>query len=92
MNPQSDAPTPIQISNARYAKGKTAVRIQSDGTGWKTRAQRLASAKGIGGRWSNREKAYIMSQTAAQKLLRLFLAGWDTNPFTSELIEPEVQP
>jgi hypothetical protein len=60
---------------ARYAKCKVAAHCPSNGYGTKTRAMRLASA--LRGRWSNREKAYIMSATSAARLKTLYEAGKD---------------
>lgn len=68
---------PPRFAPARYAKGKIAVTCPGDGSGWKTRAQRLASA--VSSRWSHREKAYIMSPAAAEKVRRLFEAGSDAD-------------
>lgn len=68
------APT---FNQARYAKGKIAVHCPSDGSGYKTRAMRLADAHG--GRWSNREKAYIMSPAAALKVKRAYEADSDVD-------------
>ena len=69
-------------SPARYAKGQVAVRCPSS-DGYKTRAARLAEH--VGGRYSNREYAYIMSPTKAEKLLRLHAEGRDASPITGEL-------
>jgi hypothetical protein len=63
------------IKAARYAKGKMAVHCPSDGSGIKTRAMRLCSA--VSARWSNREKAYIMSPSAAERVKSLYEAGSD---------------
>lgn len=76
------------IGPARYAgrwngKPQMAVKCPSDGTGYKTRADRLCCA--LNGRYSHREGAYIMSPSKAQKLAALFAAGRDANPFTYEL-------
>jgi hypothetical protein len=60
----------------RYnGKPQVAVHCVSDGSGNKTRAMRLCSA--LNARWSNRERAYIMSPTKAAKLRALFDAGRD---------------
>jgi hypothetical protein len=68
------------VRPARYAgryngKPQVAVHCESDGSGYKTRAMRLCSA--LNGRWSNRERAYIMSPTKAAKFRALFDAGHD---------------
>jgi hypothetical protein len=62
-------PPPI-FGPARYAKGKIAVRCPPNGTGWKTRAARIASA--VSSRYSHREQAYIMSPSAAAKVRKLY--------------------
>ena len=80
------------IENARYAKGKKIVRTPGDGTGLKTRAARLAQAKGIGGRWTNREKGYVMSPSAASRFEKLFREGWDANFMNDDLVPPETEP
>lgn len=68
------------IHPARYAgryngKPQVAVHCVSDGSGYKTRAMRLCSA--LNGRWSGRERAYIMSPAKAAKLRALFDAYCD---------------
>lgn len=65
------------INKARYAKNMVAISCKSDGSGWKTRAMRLCSA--LNARWSNREKAYIISPTKAKRFLDLYEAGKDAN-------------
>lgn len=63
------------VAKARYAKGMMAVSTPSNGTGFKTRAMRLACA--LKGRWSGRERCYIMSPSKAAKMRELFDAGRD---------------
>lgn len=75
------------VQNARYAKGKIAVHCHPNGTGLKTRAARLAAAISRH-RYTNRERSYIMSPTAAVKFVRLFRDGYDANPMTDELEAP----
>lgn len=72
------------VSDARYAKGKLLVRTIPDGSGIKTRADRLAAA--LGGRWVGRESGYIMGAAAVEKLKTLHAAGFsaDTLRFTGE--------
>lgn len=70
----TDKLAPI-LSSARYAKGKIAVHCPSDGSGMKTRAMRIAAA--LPSRYSNRERAYIMSPSAAKRLQDIFDAGDD---------------
>lgn len=79
-----------RIGKAKYAKGKMQIQCMSDGTGMKTRAMRLAEAKGIGGRWTNRSKSYIVSPTAAAKFEKMFAEGCDANSFTREIEAPGV--
>jgi hypothetical protein len=64
------------IGPARYAKKSVAVRtVTSDG--FKGRACRLCSA--LNARWSNRERAYIMSEAKGRKFEALFAAGADAS-------------
>ena len=71
----SNVDATFEIKKARYAKGMIAVHCESDGSGWKTRAMRLCSA--LNARWSNRERAYIMSPSKAKRLLDLWRADRD---------------
>jgi len=75
------------VTLARYARDMYAVRIEKDGSGLKTRAMRLAHTA-VRGRWSNREKAYIMSATKVRKLHRYITDGWDASPITGEIEPP----
>jgi len=77
---------PPQISPARYAKNKMLVRAPS-ATGYKTRAARLADA--LKGKWTNRERGYIMSKTKAEKLKKLYTDGWDADFYTGKLEPPK---
>jgi len=65
----------LTVTKARYAKGKMAARPSGNGSGFKDREHRLCEA--IGGKWSRRCKAYIVSQSQARDLLILAAAGWD---------------
>jgi hypothetical protein len=78
------------IGNARYAKGKKAVRCPSS-DGWKTRAARLA-ARLANDRYTNREQAYIMSPSAAVRFERLYAEGWDASVMTTDFILPDAEP
>ena len=61
-----DLKSTYTIGPARYAKGKMALHCIPDGTGWKTLAALIISQmKGV--RYSNRERAYIISPTCARK-------------------------
>lgn len=75
------------ILPATYASGKVVVQCPGY-QGLKTRAARLAGAKGIGGRYSNRSRGYVMSPAAAERFARLFFAGWDAGIF-GDLQPPE---
>ena len=65
-----------EIRPARYAKGKLAIHCHSanDGWGWKTDSMRLAEV--VGGRYSGRENAYIVSPAAAESFRQLHAEGW----------------
>ncbi len=65
----------LTVTPARYAKGKMAARPSVDGSGFKNSEHRLCEA--IGGKWSGRCKAYIVSPAQARDLLILAAAGWD---------------
>jgi hypothetical protein len=71
------------ISPARYSSGKVAVQAPSEDS-WKTRAARLAEHFS-GGRYSNREKAYIMSPAAAERFVSHYHAGKDASLFTGSI-------
>ena len=76
-----------EIRPARYAHGQMLVTCRSDGTGWKTRAMALCGA--LNGRWTNRERGYIMSPTKAAKFEKMYAAGWSGNVVSGDLIAPE---
>lgn len=78
------------ISPARYAKNMMAVRTPST-DGWKTRAARLAENLARG-RYTNREGAYLMSRTAAEKFKRLYAEGWDASVISNKLEAPRNEP
>jgi hypothetical protein len=81
---------PYSISDARYAKGKKAVRCPST-DGWKTRAARLA-ARLANDPYTNREHAYIMSPSAAVRFECLYAEGWDASVMTTDFIPPDAEP
>jgi hypothetical protein len=61
-----DLKSTYTVSPARYAKGKLAIHCKPDGTGYKTLAALIISQmKGV--RYSNRERAYIVSSRCAAK-------------------------
>lgn len=66
------------VGAARYAKDQAKVRHASR-SGLKSRGDRIAEA--LGGRFSGRESAYIMSRTKAERWVELLQAGWDANFF-----------
>lgn len=61
--------TPAKCANAM------ALHLESDGSGMKTRAMWLAEA--LNGRWTGRDKAYLLSPRRAALWRRLYLAGFD---------------
>lgn len=63
------------LTPARYAKKSMALRVHDSVQGMKGRASRLADA--LNGRWSNREHAYILSETKAAKFVALYESGRD---------------
>lgn len=87
MTPTITDPPPV-VTRARYAKGMMLVRCPSV-DGFKSRASYLASA--LRGRWTNRERGYVMSPSKAARLVQLYEAGWDAT-LTGKLIEPKVSP
>lgn len=76
---------PPTIWAARYSKGNVLAKCLSV-DGFKTRAARLAEA--LRGRYTGREKGYVMSPTKAEKLLRLYAEGWDASSVTGQLEAP----
>jgi hypothetical protein len=76
------------IRPARYAKGKVAICCKSNGSGWKTRAMLLAERL-ANGRYSGREKAYILSPSAASRFERLYAEGWSASNFSNALYPPK---
>ena len=77
---------PFTVDQARYAKRMLAVRVTGDGSGFMTRAQRLANYFGRS-RYSHREGAYLMSPQAVEKLQAAWTAGQDASPITGKLRE-----
>lgn len=78
------------VHGYRYAKGKQCVRPVADGSGWKTRAARLAAA--CGGRWVHRAGGYLLSAAGVARFERLYAEGWDANGFTGKLEAPHAIP
>lgn len=76
-----------EFRDARYAKGKIAYHPPKS-TDWsKNREMRLAEAKGVNGKWSHREKAYIMSIGQAERLKKYLLEGKNANSISGEIYE-----
>lgn len=80
-NPESSAASPqLRIVKARYAKGKVAFYPTDSREGLKGRSSDLASI--LGAKWSNRERAYIMSPAKAAKLQALYDKGYGATPWS----------
>lgn len=76
---------------ARYAKGMLLVTPASDGSGLKGRVHRLIEF--LNGRYTGRERGYIMSAAKVRKLEHLVSEGWNATlglyPWTrARLIPP----
>lgn len=80
--------TDYTITPARYAKGMMAVNCKADGSGWKTRAMRLAEYFS-NDRYSHSEHSYIMSPAAAKKFELAYAGGWSASVIDRKLIPPE---
>jgi len=78
----------VTVSKAKYAEGMFLVRAPSTTT-FKTRAARLAG-DGLKGRYTNREKGYVMSPAKFEKFKKLYMDGWDASTVTGELERPKV--
>jgi hypothetical protein len=76
-----------EFKEARYAKGKIAYHPPKSEDKYKNREMRLAEAKGVNGKWSHREKAYIMSKGQAEKLKKYLLEGKDASSITGNIYE-----
>ena len=76
----------VTITPARYAKGKVAVHVSSDGM-FRNRASCLA--EGVGGKWSNRCGAYIMSPSAAERLHAYYMRGMTYSPISGKFYTKE---
>lgn len=63
-----------EITKARYAKNSIAVKCPSINA-FSSREARITQA--IGGRWSNREKSYILPATKESRLRQLVTDGYD---------------
>jgi hypothetical protein len=67
-----------------------AVRCPANGTGFKTRAARLACYFSRH-RYSGRENAYIMSHAASLKMQKHYAEGFDASVMDRSLIDPRVK-
>lgn len=74
------------VARARYAKGMMLVRCESKEGHTKTRAMRLLGA--LHGRWTNRERGYIMSPHKAEIFERMHRDGWDAGFMPDAKPEP----
>lgn len=79
---------PYHIRPAEYAKNMMAVTTVGN-DGWKSRASRLAEAL-ANGRYTHRERAYLMSKHRAQRFVDLYGKGWDACVISRELQAPEL--
>jgi hypothetical protein len=75
--------TEYTIVPARYSKGNLAVSTPSS-DGFKTRAARLVGDH-LRGRWTNRERAYIVSPSKAKRFIALYESGADASAITGAL-------
>lgn len=64
-----------KIRPASYAKNMIAISTTPDGSGMKTRAAYLATTL-ANGRYSNRERAYLMSKQKATQFVALYDQGF----------------
>ncbi len=76
------------IGDARYAKGQKLVKTVPSGTGLKSRAERLIG-DGLKGRYTNRERGYVVSPAKAARFEEMYTQGWDASPILRELIPPD---
>lgn len=76
----------MDVRPAGYADGKLLVRSPS-GDGWKTHASRLCEA--FGGRYTGRERGYIMTPAAVRKVRAAFEAGYDADIFGNLIAYPD---
>jgi hypothetical protein len=75
----------FSVHPARYAKGQYLVKVVSDGSGLKRRADYLLCA--LNCRWTHREHGYVCSPSKVLKFRRLFADGWTATIF-GKLVEP----
>ena len=77
---------PFTVEPARWAKGMMAVTPHDDIQGFKGRVAYLIDH--LKGRWSNRERVYIMSPSKVAKLRKLYAEGYSATIF-GELVAPD---
>ncbi len=70
-------PASYTLTPARYAKKSVAVRPLDNHGDSKGRSARLCGA--LNARWSNRERAYVMSESKGRKFEELFAVGADAH-------------
>lgn len=76
-----------EFKDARYAKDKI-LYIPPSGSGFtKNRESRLAEAVGVNGKYTHREKGYIMSKKQAERLKEHLIKGHDAEFISGEIIE-----
>lgn len=75
------------ITDARYAKGQKLVKAVPSGTGLKSRAERLIG-DGLKGRYTNRERGYVVSPAKAARFEEMYAQGWDASAITGKLEPP----
>lgn len=78
-------PEGFTVEPARYAQGMMAVRPQDNVQGFKGRSARLIEH--LKCRWSNRERAYIVSPSKVKKLKELYDTGRDASTISGKLYE-----
>ena len=84
MTPQA---CEISVGKARYAKGMMIVRVlKNEHAGFKNRADRLCCYLG---RWTHREKGYIMSPLKVERLKGYLADGIDASIMADELRDRE---
>ncbi len=86
--PPAPAEPDYTIGDARYAKGQKLVKTVPSGTGLKSRAERLIG-DGLKGRYTNRERGYVVSPAKAARFEEMYTQGWDASPILRELIPPD---
>lgn len=73
---------PFRVAKARYSKAMMVLMCTSDGTGFMTRAHRLAEH--FGRRYTKRENGYIMSPQSVDRFKEAYADGQDVNPVTGK--------